>query len=550
MKTKNIFKALAMAMLMPTILLPTACSSEDDYVNNTENTIKKGYELPVTINVTREDATTTRATYNSTTKKLEFSTGDKLYVVGESGSVAGVFAGTLTWVSEGTFSGTIYTEYEYSGTADELFEAGNGDLVVELLPAGYESYGYFVLNNPETYTACVSRDFSKAFALTKATAVEQFSEEYAETYDHGIALSPRNAILNFTITGLTANTSVVVYFTSSTANISGSVTTDASGNATFAVGLIAGTSSASIGLTVGGKAVALNLNGANERTLAAGKIYNITRSALPAVTLAGKFTINDGDTQVYFSQGNLQATYNGSAWSWAFAANQWDYIGNAAGNTSVNGNGTVSANGTVDLFGWVGESNTTWTGAAQYGISNSSTTNSTDTYGNVASEALKSEWGNTIGSCWRTLTPDEWAYVFKTRNASTVNSTENARYAKAYLFGTKHGVILFPDSYTHPDGVDAPTGINSTNDVSWYANRYSADDWAKMEAAGCVFLPAAGYRSGASVSDAGSYGYYWSSSSITTNYAYRVYFNYGSMTPTNYNYRSYGCSVRLVRQVE
>ncbi len=35
MKTKNIFKTLALAMLMPTMLLTTACSSEDDVVNST-----------------------------------------------------------------------------------------------------------------------------------------------------------------------------------------------------------------------------------------------------------------------------------------------------------------------------------------------------------------------------------------------------------------------------------------------------------------------------------------------------------------------------------
>ncbi len=376
------------------MLLTTACGNEDDFVN-TENTIKKGYELPVTINVTREDATT-RATYNGTTKKLEFSTGDKLYVVGESGSVASIFAGTLTWVSEGTFSGTIYTENEYSGTADELLAAASeyGDLIAQLLPAGYEDHDYFVLANPETYTAWVSRDFSNAFALTKATAVEQFSEECAYTYDNGFALSPRNAILNFTITDLTANTDVTVSFSDGNPARGGTVTTDALGNATFAVALEGNTQSKNINLTVDGNAIALNLGngGGTNKTFLAGKIYNITRSAsLPAGAINGKFTINAGGTQVYFSQGNLQATYDGSAWSWAFATNQWDYIGNATANNRINGNGTVSVNGTVDLFGWVGASST-WTGAAQYGISNSTTTNSTATYGNVASEALKSDW--------------------------------------------------------------------------------------------------------------------------------------------------------------
>ena len=86
---------------------------------------------------------------------------------------------------------------------------------------------------------------------------------------------------------------------------------------------------------------------------------NATKGALK-----GKFTINANGDQIVFSQGNLQATYDGSAWSWSFATNQWDYIGNAAANNAVTGNGTVSSNGTVDVFGWS-------TAATYYGIYNS-----------------------------------------------------------------------------------------------------------------------------------------------------------------------------------
>ena len=133
MKTKNIFKALALAMLVPAMLFSTACQKESTVQE--EDIVKKGYELLVTINVTRQGDATTRASYNESTKKLEFSAGDKLFVCGfdaDQGSGgggseptdgrAGQFAGTLTWVSEGTFSGTIITENEYSGTIDDLFE--------------------------------------------------------------------------------------------------------------------------------------------------------------------------------------------------------------------------------------------------------------------------------------------------------------------------------------------------------------------------------------------------------------------------------------------
>ena len=99
---------------------------------------------------------------------------------------------------------------------------------------------------------------------------------------------------------------------------------------------------------------------------------NLSGHAAPTGAINGKFTINASGNQVYFSQGNLQATTTdlGVNWTWAFATNQWDYIGYATANNSINGDGTVSTNGTVDLFGWVGASST-WTDAAQYGISNS-----------------------------------------------------------------------------------------------------------------------------------------------------------------------------------
>ena len=109
-------------------------------------------------------------------------------------------------------------------------------------------------------------------------------------------------------------------------------------------------------------------------SLSTGNYYQSTLKMVPAGATNGLFTVNDDGGKVYFSKGNLQATYNGTSWSWAFATNQWDYIGNAAGNTSINGNGTVSANNvTVDLFGWVGKTSD-WTGAAMYGISKSTET--------------------------------------------------------------------------------------------------------------------------------------------------------------------------------
>ena len=289
---KNIFNRLALAVLMPAMLLTTACSNEDDFVNNnenitnseninTENTVKKGYELPVTVNVSREgDDATTRATYNTSTKKLEFDTGDKLFVFGEDNSTngAGRFAGTLTWTSGGTFTGTITTENAYSGTADALFTASN-TIGAELLPAGYEPYGYISIVDNEGYDADLVGDVNKAFSTSKVTAIEQFSYELTTEYSSGFALQPWNAILNFTISGLTPSTAVDVALTGSGYNITGSVTTDGSGNATFVMAVEGGTTDFNnLSLTVDGNAIALTNS---SKMLVKGKVYNINRSVAP-----------------------------------------------------------------------------------------------------------------------------------------------------------------------------------------------------------------------------------------------------------------------------
>lgn len=276
MKTKTIFKTLALAMLMPTMLLTTACSSDDNDIVNTENpaNIQKGYALPVTVNVTRQgDDATTRATYDGEKRKLSFSTGDKLFVTGDHDK-AGQFAGTLDYDAvSGKFSGTVTTKEEYTGTADALFTDANSARAF-LMPAGHESYGFFSIEG-SGYDAMISFDFTKAFALTKAAAVEQFSVERAFVYSSGFALAPMNAIANFTISGLTANKEVAVSFdTGMTGVIDGNVTTSAEGIATFAVGVLSYDKKLEdCTLTVDGNNIAMPT-----KTVEAGHIYNISRN--------------------------------------------------------------------------------------------------------------------------------------------------------------------------------------------------------------------------------------------------------------------------------
>ena len=272
--------------------------------------------------------------------------------------------------------------------------------------------------------------------------------------------------------------------------------------------------------------------------------------ASPEGIINGLFSVSD-TKQVNFSKGNLQATTsdNGANWTWAFAENQFDFVGGAAANTSISGNGTVSANGTVDLFGWS-------TSATYYGI-NSSTESSTYSgdFSDWGSLAI-TNGGNTANSGWRTLTEDEWVYLFHYRNSGcSVNGEDKpARYTMATINtdGTVvKGIILFPDNVTF---ASTEASWVSINDASDFATTCTTAQWTALEAKGCVFLPAASMRWGNEYLNFGARGFYWSSMANGDNNAYGPSFisygNQNNLSTRDNAPRNSGYSVRLVKDAQ
>ena len=521
---KNIFKLMALALLMPAMMMLTACGNEEEVVNpektqngntQTENTIDKGYPLEVTVNVTRQDDGT-RATYNESTKKLEFSAGDKLFVSGRNDNGAGQFAGTLDYVpATGKFSGTIYTRNPYSGTADALFSDAIS-IYATLLPNGYESTGflYFIDNNTtEIYDDAAAAYETFAFVASetaKATGVEQLSWERASTYSNGFDLAPLCAVLNFTISGLEAGAQNVTLRLNDGKDylVKGSVTPNALGVATFAIGVKGGANIRDMenNLTVGSS----NFTLPSSTTFTAGKIYNITRSAIPGA-LIGQFSVG-AEKKVYFSKGNLR--YASSTWS--FFDHQYDCYDDYSADA-------------WDKFGWSTSSTT-------YGMSTS-----TNDYPDYSGDFV--DWGAVMGEGWYTLSKVEWVYLFNTRSGAA------SKYGYATVNGV-HGIIILPDAFVDPNKNKGSKAFAGGPTKDWEANEYTAANWALMEAAGAVFLPAAGYRSGDSVSDVGSKGDYWSSSTYSGAEVYDVFFSSSYPLGAEYfSYRSVGHAVRLVRLV-
>ena len=259
--------------------------------------------------------------------------------------------------------------------------------------------------------------------------------------------------------------------------------------------------------------------------------------AAPAVAIKGKlpgaFTINSDGDQVWFSQGNLQATTSdlGEHWTWNFAENQWDFLGQTSPNDYLTGNGTVGENGSVDLFRW--SSSKTY-----YGINTS--TNAMDYVGDFV------DWGtNAItnggnqANIWRTPTKDEWEYLINTRT-----TTSGARYAVAKV-NDKKGLILLPDDWN--TSYYALSDINTAEDVACSSNTISSTDWTNiLEAHGAVFLPGAGMRLGiSSIGGVGDCFYMSSTSESSYHMGDLEFFEQFSVRVSSYSITN-GLSVRLV----
>ena len=234
--------------------------------------------------------------------------------------------------------------------------------------------------------------------------------------------------------------------------------------------------------------------------------------------------------------------FKGNGVRWRFAENQTDYIGEANANIGPN------YNGWIDYFGW-GTSGYNH-GAVSYQPWSTSTTNSdyyaygSATY-NLNDQTGQADWGyNPISNGgnqenqWRTLTHNEWKYVFNTRTTSS-----GKRYAKAQVDGI-NGVILLPDNWQTSYYSLSSTNTSSAN---YSSNTIDASQWATLEQHGAVFLPAAGFRNGPTSFFSGS-NYYWSATCVPNNgMASSVRFSDGLFSFYDLDRRR-GAAVRLVCQ--
>ena len=280
------------------------------------------------------------------------------------------------------------------------------------------------------------------------------------------------------------------------------------------------------------------------------------------------FTINADGGQISFSQGNLQ--YQAAPNKvFRFAGKQTDYIGED--NNKLKTNYT----GWIDLMAYpTGNLNSrdygpafacsacVETGGEMSGDDENGFDSPTRRNSPMSDDIPFTEFGdNTILNAgnytWRTLTANEWGYLFLNRKDA------------ADLFGfatvdNVRGVVILPDDWSLPSGstfVPASEKMNiADGDVyelkegesAYTLNTYSSTDmsWQKMEAAGAVFLPAAGYRKERVTAEWNESGFYLSSTEVPEKSSDILLLNFKQTTcQPNYSTSNweYGYAVRLVR---
>ena len=235
-------------------------------------------------------------------------------------------------------------------------------------------------------------------------------------------------------------------------------------------------------------------------------------SVIPAGALPGEFSVSD-TKKVRFSRGNMY--WDGD--SFEFEDNQYSFAG--SWNESH-----------VSHFFWSKSASVTYAGT----YSDSGTSTSDVFFTNATETTAKSDFTvNGVTGKYRALSLAEWEYLLKTRTTTFAKERYSNAVRGISIEGkTYNGLFLYPDDY-NDDYVS------------------SSMTWDDINAAGIVFLPAAGFRDGSSFGNVGGSGYYWSSSASSSNVvnAYREEFYSPGFNNIINDGRKYGESVRLVTDV-
>ena len=482
-KRHNGIKGIKAIIIITALIGVTSCRKNLDTVNEAAQ-----HGVYITLNVDGGEKVAVNPTGGGTYATVTWEDGDILYV-GNNGA----YCGYLTYdESTSKFGGTITPTSANDGDYLHFYFMGNKGTTSE--PTSVN-----ITNQTSKYPVI---SYGRSESLYNTGTTKYKATLYNKCAIVKFPISGAGTAKNITLRGM--NNTVTVNFAANNGATTGNpYTFSKTGYGEITLHAESATEKWAIVLPQDAVGAKLYADGYETVTVSVPDIdantyhdNDISEITLTAGEPSDLFSVAAG-TKVRFSPGNLQ--YKPSDGSWQFAPVQYGMIGDDNGNISP------SYDGWLDLFGW---------GTGDNPIKG---------YDDYSYNSTFNDWGDYCGDptgnsyTWRTLTKDEWQYIFdhSTKGWSTVAGV--------------YGYVLRPDGNT--------TAV---------ASSYTADEWAAEEASGSVFLPAAGGRYGTGVYVVGDIGYYWSSTAGDDYYAWSVYFYEGGADVGNYD-RYYGCSVRLVR---
>ena len=577
-RRKRNFKNGSTLLLAFALLLGmTQCKKNVETITPLSNTVH------ITINV--DDGS--KADVNTTTGEVDYADGDVIYV-GNNGAYCGYL----------TYDGSVFS----------------GDIAPTSGDDTDYLHFYFMGNKGGTSGAPTSVDIIDQRSQYPVISYGRSSSLYnSGTTSYHATLLNKCALVKFSITGVDTdkditikgmNNTVTVNFNANKGTTTGEpYTFDQSGNGE--IKLHASTTNAERWaiLLPQSEVTAATANAPGYTTSSNFTVPAISDNGFDTdgvtITLKsdGSFTVNSDGKRVIFAPGNLQYTISSSTWS--FMEHQYTTV-ETTGDNEIGVD--YSNRDIVSLFFWGASGYTHTNGEVNcypnrtvYDAAASSANG--DASANLYDYNGIADWGRAANYAqlggynnWRTLKADdgnsgknnEWDYIMNSRETGITISntiaggytTENARYGKAIINvapnnlnnGTADdgvfGFILLPDTYAGP--FETNQGNLTTSGIKWGKlndatindalkfTKCTADGWATLEAAGCVFLPAAAYRSNQRIYPVGATLCYWSSSSNGTSNANAFWAgkSFDWMRTAYSLSRAYGMAVRLVRDIE
>ncbi|MBQ6379471.1 MAG: hypothetical protein IJJ56_11860 [Prevotella sp.] len=404
-KMKTIHKIMGLLPMMAAALALTACSSEDNTIENpqTGNPTEQGEVKTIAYSVTvNGDEATTRATVDDDNKTLRFAAGDKLYIACDSrDDIKGAL--TLKSGDEGKTSGAIF-----EGSLTYTGDAPADDLTLKATLVGSNNAGIAIsegkvtgINYPTTAFCSDVNDAVEKYSLLTGTST------YAA---RSFSLTQGTAFLNFSLTmndGTATATDITATVKNGATTLSTAMVTTTTEDekvvAKFVLPVAATTVLSGATLSISGSnfPAVKNIDGASSITLAA-KVYNVKRD----IIAIGDYLNKDGSITATKQASGANESY--AVIAYVGSVNKYFSRFLALALTDAY-DGTRTWSDALTAVGTYAAAHPVTIGSTTY---NTSTTGDTY-YDQVASnQSTSSATATAIQTGWRLPSVTDWRYVF------------------------------------------------------------------------------------------------------------------------------------------